>query len=119
MVNSRKKGSRGELELSKELIKRGIPARRGRQYAGHEDAPDVLILGTHGSKWYAEVKRREVLPFYKIMAQARAEAGPDKWPVLFARNDGGKWTASVDLDVWCAMYRAWNLEEYAKVVVPK
>lgn len=42
MVNSRNKGKRGELEAVRVLRAHGIPARRGRQYTGGGDSPDVV-----------------------------------------------------------------------------
>mgnify|MGYP007029125919 FL=1 len=41
-INSRSKGARYERELSKYLSENGFPARRGQQFAGGSDSPDVV-----------------------------------------------------------------------------
>ena len=43
-MNSRTKGKRGELELAKALRLYGYDARRGQQYHGGADSPDVIGL---------------------------------------------------------------------------
>ena len=50
MVNSRNKGKSGELELAHELERLwGVSARRGQQFSGSPDSPDVVtgIPGLH------------------------------------------------------------------------
>ena len=60
LVNSRAKGARGERELAEILRCYGFSARRGQQYRGGADSPDVMGLpGIH-----IEVKRVERLNIY-------------------------------------------------------
>ena len=56
-MNSRQKGKRGEREAAVFLTVNGLPARRGQQFSGSPDSPDVvcpLLPGVH-----LEVKRCE------------------------------------------------------------
>jgi len=92
---SRDKGKRGELELAAELRRLfGVDARRGVQYHGGEDSPDVItdLPGVH-----VEVKRTERLSLYPAMKQAARDAGADKVPVLFHRQNREEWLAVVRL----------------------
>jgi hypothetical protein len=41
-MNSRNKGKRGELEAAHMLTHEGFPARRGQQFSGGTDSPDVV-----------------------------------------------------------------------------
>ena len=84
-INSRSKGCRGEREWAEYLREHGYPeARRGRQYSGSPDSPDVVcgIPDTH-----AEVKRTETISPYKAMDQAIRDAGDDVPYVAHRRND--------------------------------
>lgn len=47
-MNSKRKGSRGERNLAKELQKYGYEAKRSQQFKGGADSPDVVGLpGIH------------------------------------------------------------------------
>jgi hypothetical protein len=56
-MNSRNKGKRGELEAAKFLASEGFPARRGQQFSGGTDSPDVLCEAL--PRIHFEVKRTE------------------------------------------------------------
>ena len=43
-INSRAKGARYERELARYLDENGFPARRGQQFAGGSDSPDVVCV---------------------------------------------------------------------------
>ena len=67
---SRDKGKRGEREIAGLLRDYGYDARRGVQYHGGADSPDVVGLpGVH-----IEVKRTETLSLYPAMEQAKHDA---------------------------------------------
>jgi len=91
MVNSRAKGARGEREWALWLkIWLGIKARRGQQFAGGPDSPDVIGLeGTH-----AEVKRVEKLNISKAMQQAVRDCG-DNLPYVAHRKNGEAWMITI------------------------
>jgi len=89
------KGKVGERELASELQRLfGVEARRGVQYSGSPDSPDVVTdLPIH-----AEVKRCERLSIYKAMEQAVTDAGKDKTPIVFHRQNRKGWLAIIRLD---------------------
>lgn len=94
-AKSRRKGKLGELEAAAEIRRlfRTV-ARRGRQYQGSDQSPDVLtdIEGVH-----LEVKRVEALRLYAALEQAAADAG-EKIPVVLHRANKKPWVAIVRLD---------------------
>ena len=85
--SQRDKGKRGERQVAELLRSLGIAARRGRQYAGHPDAPDV-VADLPGC--YVEVKLRERESVRAWMDEARVNAG-DLVPLVFHRKNRGEW----------------------------
>jgi Holliday junction resolvase len=89
MPNSRAKGARGEREFAEFLRERGYEARRGQQFSGGDDSPDVVhnVEGIH-----FEVKRTETLRLMDATQQAREDCG-DKVPVVAWKRNRGDWYA--------------------------
>ena len=56
MTNSREKGKRGERELAAKLREHGYDCRRGVQYQGGPDSPDVIGL-PHAPKEIRHLQR--------------------------------------------------------------
>jgi len=82
---SREKGKRGEREAAAELAAvLGCTARRGVQYQGGADSPDVVLDGV---PIHVECKRTERLSLWSAMEQAEADAG-DKLPIVWHRANG-------------------------------
>lgn len=102
-VNSRRKGKEGELELARILRTYGFDTRRGQQFKGGGDSPDVMGLpGVH-----IECKRVQNLVIEKAMVQSRTDAeGTDDVPVVIHRRDREKWKVTMDLDEFMKMYIA-------------
>ena len=100
----RNKGKVGEREWRDVLRSMGYAdARRGQQYAGGADSPDVVggIPGTH-----AEVKRVERLVIDDAIAQAVAECGASV-PYVAHRRNRGEWLVTI---------RARDVEAFARAV---
>jgi Holliday junction resolvase len=94
-MNSRQKGARGEREASKEWTKVfGISARRGQQFAGGTESPDI-VTGMKGI--HVEVKRCEIGNPYLWMEQAIRDA-KDKAPIVLHRRNNKPWLLIVRLD---------------------
>lgn len=94
MTNGRAKGKRGELEASKVWAHvMGGKARRGQQFAGGNDSPDVVSSypGIH-----LEVKRVEKGNPYDWVAQARRD-GRGKCPVVLHRRNNQPWLLIMEL----------------------
>lgn len=94
---SRDKGKRGEREVAQIARMYGIGARRGQQYAGGGDSPDV-ILDVPG--WHPEVKRTERFHLYDALTQAKEDRNPGNWPVVFHRSNNKPWVAIVEIEVF-------------------
>src|SRR5579859_6823449 len=94
-MNSRNKGKRGELELAAFLKEHGYEnARRGQQFKGGGDSPDVVgVPGLH-----IECKRVEALRLYPALAQAHRDAGDGTVPVVLHRCNGEEWVAILSAD---------------------
>lgn len=103
---SREKGKRGEREIASLLREYGYDARRGVQYKGGQDSPDVIGLpGTH-----IEVKRTERLNLYDALAQSKADAGDDM-PIVLHRKNNSEWVVIQPLSDWINLFRSWELEK--------
>jgi hypothetical protein len=93
-INSRAKGARGERELAEYLRSFGLEARRGQQFSGSPDSPDVVtsLSGVH-----FECKRVEKGSMYAWLNQAQRDARPDQIPVVAHRRNHGEWIAILPL----------------------
>ena len=93
---SRSKGQRGERELASELTRvLGVSARRGQQFQGSPDSPDVV---TDIQNVHFECKRTERFRLYEALEQAQADAGTEKIPVVCHRQNGKPWVIVLKLD---------------------
>lgn len=103
-MNSREKGRRGEVELSKTLNEYGYNTERMSQFCGKTGVPDVQGLkGVH-----IECKRVERLIIEKAMNQSRSDARENEIPVVMHRKNRQPWLVTMDLDTWLEMYKEWN-----------
>lgn len=94
-MNSRQKGARGEREAAGAWSAVfGCQARRGQQFAGGPDSPDVLtdMAGIH-----IEVKRTERGNPYLWMEQA-ADDADGKVPLVMHRRNGKGWLVIARLE---------------------
>lgn len=84
-INSRDKGKRYELHLSKILRERGYEARRGQQFSGGGDSPDVV----HNiPRIHIEAKHVENLNIHKAMEQATRDAeGTGNFPTVWMKKN--------------------------------
>src|SRR5215831_13204515 len=72
-MNSREKGKRGERQWRDELRANGYAARRGQQFCGSAESPDVVC---DSLPWiHFEVKAVERLNIEEAMEQARRDCG--------------------------------------------
>lgn len=84
----------GEREFAQVLKDAGIGARRGQQFAGGTDSPDVV---SDFSTVHFEVKRTEKTDIYAWLEQAKRDA-KNKLPVVVHRKNRGDWVAILDWD---------------------
>ena len=104
-MNSNKKGKRGELEWVHWLKDHGHEARRGVQYSGSSDSPDVV---SDLDNIHFEVKRTERLSIYKAFEQSDKDAGEDKIPVVVHRQNRKDWLVVMDARHWLRMVEQYN-----------
>lgn len=103
---SREKGKLGEREVAALLREYGYEARRGVQYHGGPDSPDVIGLpGIH-----IEVKRTERFRLWDALAQAKADGKTGTVPAVFYRANECPWVVVMDARDWIELYRAWEVE---------
>lgn len=88
-INSRQKGARGEREFAALLREHGYEARRGQQFSGSPDSPDVVT----NLPYHFEVKRVEQFNAYKAMEQAVRDSEATKMPVVAHKRNKGEWLA--------------------------
>ena len=92
-MNSREKGKRGERQWRDELRANGYRARRGQQFSGGADSPDVVC---DDLPWvHFEVKAVERLNIYDAMAQAIGDCG-GKVAIVAHRRNLGRWLVTME-----------------------
>ncbi len=92
---SRDKGKRGEREIAALFRAHGFNARRGQQFRGGGDSPDIIhdIPGLH-----VEVKFRENVSPYAALDQVSRDAALEDTPVVFMRKLRKPWIVIMDAD---------------------
>ena len=108
VVHSLNKGKRGERQWRDFLRSIGFTdARRGQQFAGGPDSPDVVggIPGTH-----VEVKLVEKLNIEDAMQQAERDIGQAYGQIPYVAHRRNR-------TEWCVTVRAANLVEFCKRVL--
>jgi len=101
-MNSRAKGVRGERQWRDELRANGYAARRGQQFAGSPDSPDVVC---EELSWlHFEVKAVERLNIEDAMDQARRDAGSNV-PVVAHRRRFRRWLVTMDAETFFKFLR--------------
>ena len=98
----RSKGKEGEREVAKINREHGFKnSRRGVQYTGSPDSPDVVgIPGIH-----LEVKRVEKLHLWPAMKQATDDAGEGEVPVVVHRANRRPWLAILPYEEFLEILR--------------
>lgn len=83
-MNSRDKGKRGEREFAALLREHGFDAKRGQQFSGSPESPDVV---SDALAWlHVEVKRVQNLNLTDACVQAEGDCGGKPWIVAHRRN---------------------------------
>ena len=102
-MNSKIKGRNAERELAKELNSLlGSSCRRGQQFKGGADSPDVDGLPFV----HIECKRVERLNIENAMDQSKRDCG-DKIPTVMHRRNRKEWLVTMRLKDWAFFYDIW------------
>jgi Holliday junction resolvase len=99
-MNSCTKGKVGEREWRDVLKAKGFEARRGRQFSGSPDSPDVVS----NLPFHFEVKRVEALNINKAMEQAKRDCGKSV-PVVAHRKNKCTWLVTMAAEDWLELVR--------------
>ena len=102
MVNSRQKGARGERLWASKCREEGYDARRGQQFAGGTDSPDVICEDL--AAFHFEVKNVERFNAWNAMHQAMDDAG-EKMPVVAYKRNHHGWLVVMRADDWFSLVR--------------
>jgi hypothetical protein len=105
-INSRQKGARGEREWRDQLRNEGFDARRGQQFSGGAESPDVICDSLPGIHW--EVKRVERGNPYDWIMQAKRDAGDSKMPVVAHKRNGEDWLCIISANDFFQLIRETN-----------
>jgi len=103
MTNSRQKGARGEREWRDQLRAAGYTARRGQQFSGGTDSPDV-ICEELDEVIHFEVKRVESLNINRARDQADNDAA-SKIPVVAHKRNGAPWLVTMPAEAFFEILR--------------
>lgn len=95
-INSRAKGARGEREARDLFVAHGFPARRGQQFAGGTDSPDIIVPDF--PDYHFEIKLVQALNLHEAMNQAKRDGGDAKVPVVLHKKNGTGWLATFDIE---------------------
>lgn len=103
-TNVRNKGAGGEREAAALLRSYGFEARRGQQFSGTKESPDVI---SSLPDFHLEIKRTEKMEVYVWLEKALSETDEDV--MILHRKDRGKWIAILEADTMLAILQ--QLEE--------
>ena len=106
-INSRAKGARGELEFAALLKSHGFEARRGQQFSGGGESPDV-VSNVPGVHW--EVKRVEAGNPYVWLKQACRDCMENigVMPVVAHRRSNENWMAILPMEAFLDLVKKAN-----------
>jgi len=100
-MNSREKGKRGERQWRDEHAN-GYGARRGQQFSGSSDSPDVVC---EQLRWiHFEVKAVEKLNIQDAMDQAGRDCG-GKVPIVAHRRSFRPWLVTMEAETFFRLLR--------------
>ena len=108
-INSKKKGSKGELEFAHECEKYGLNGvHRTAQTNGKLEHSLADCEGLEGI--HIEVKRVERLNVTEAMEQAERDLKTKKEqriPIVFHRKNRKPWLATAKFEDWVKFYKSW------------
>lgn len=101
-MNSRAKGCRGERAWRDQLREAGYRARRGQQYCGGSDSPDVVCEDL--PNLHQEVKCVERFNLDAAIEQAERDAQGKPWIIAHKKNRTG-WRVIMSAELFFELLR--------------
>ena len=105
MTNSKQKGARFERLLASKLRDYGYEARRGQQYCGSNGDADVVGL----PYIHIEAKHQERMCLYDWMEQAKRDARPGEYPVVFHKKNNADILVTMTFDDFMEVYKEFEV----------
>jgi Holliday junction resolvase len=102
MINSRQKGKRGERAWRDQLRAQGFTARRGQQYAGGNESPDVVCEELNNL--HQEVKFVTNLNLDKACEQAMKDGGGKPW-IVASKKSNKPWKVTMSSETFFGLLR--------------
>jgi len=102
LTNSRAKGCRAERKWASKCREEGYDARRGQQFSGSPDSPDVVCDDLDFIHF--EVKHVERLNVYNAMNQAKDDCG-GKMPIVAHKRNRHDWLVTMTADDFFKLVR--------------
>ena len=96
---SRNKGKRGEREVANFYKDRSIQARRGVQFKGGMNSPDIIVEELD-EFFHHEVKWVEKLSLLKAMEQCKNESSIKQVPLVVHKKNNTPWLVTLHLHDW-------------------
>ena len=97
-MNQRQKGARGERMWRDQLREAGYTARRGQQFSGGADSPDVICEELAGLHF--EVKGVQARNWEGAIEQAKRDAGAFKDWVVAHKKDHKPWRVTISTELF-------------------
>jgi len=101
-MNSKAKGARGERMLAALLTAAGFPARRGQQFHGGSESPDIICPAL--ARWHWEAKFTEHCRLDDWLKQVEADSN-GKPSIIAWKRSHNPWLAVVKLDTLIDLIR--------------
>ena len=93
-LRSKQKGKEGEREVAHLLREFGFEARRGQQFSGSPDSPDVV---SNMTGFHIEVKRTgKQTDLFAALEQAKKDRKKGEDALVFHRKNGKDWIVAMD-----------------------
>lgn len=103
-INSKQKGNRFERDLAAKFREYGYDARRGQQFQGGADSPDVVGL----PRIHVEAKHVEKLNVREAYAQAKRDSAEDRFPAVFWKRNNMNTLVIIDIDDFMAIFTEYD-----------
>jgi len=99
--SQREKGKRGERYVANRIRERlKLEARRGVQYSGGPESPDVVGL----PGFHIEVKNVNRLNLGEAIKQSTNDAGDGEIPIVVHHKDREPWYVTIDFEDFLGLY---------------
>jgi hypothetical protein len=113
-INSGVKGKRGERQVRDLLIQYDYTARRGRQFSGSPESPDVV---SSFEEIHIESKWVESLNLYRAFEQSEKDAG-GKIPTVWHRKNRTPWMITLRAEDFLKLVQNKKSEKVPESILP-